>query len=115
MQLVFALTLFTSAPLLFVVQPLFAKMVLPLLGGTPAVWNTCMVFYQAALLAGYAYAHLATRWLGGRPRGPGPLFSLRGLQPGEYAGPAGLSGAPGALPAPQDPEPALDLRLWGPG
>jgi hypothetical protein len=43
-----------------------AKMVLPLLGGTPAVWNTCMVFFQAALLAGYAYAHAAPNWLGMR-------------------------------------------------
>jgi hypothetical protein len=53
-----------SAALLFLVQPMFAKMVLPMLGGTPAVWNTCMVFYQAMLLAGYLYAHLATRCLG---------------------------------------------------
>src|SRR4051812_16117978 len=43
-----------------------ARMVLPLLGGTPAVWNTCMVFFQAALLAGYAYAHAAPAWLGTR-------------------------------------------------
>jgi hypothetical protein len=49
--------LFVSATLLFLIQPMIAKMVLPLLGGTPAVWNTCMVFFQAALLAGYAYAH----------------------------------------------------------
>ena len=60
---VFSTTLFVSAFLLFSIQPMFAKMVLPLLGGTPAVWNTCIVFFQAALLAGYAYAHLATRWL----------------------------------------------------
>src|SRR5262249_27529603 len=53
----FAITLFVSATLLFLVQPMIAKMILPLLGGTPAVWNTCMVFFQAALLAGYAYAH----------------------------------------------------------
>jgi len=66
MQLLFALTLLVSASLLFFVQPMFAKMVLPRLGGTPAVWNTCMVFYQANLLAGYLYAHLATRWLGTR-------------------------------------------------
>jgi hypothetical protein len=52
--------------LLFLVQPMVAKMVLPLLGGTPAVWNTCMVFFQAALLAGYAYAHAAPAWLGVR-------------------------------------------------
>lgn len=66
MRLLFALTLFVSATLLFVVQPMFAKMVLPLLGGTPAVWNTCMVFYQAVLLIGYLYAHLSIRWLGAK-------------------------------------------------
>src|SRR5579871_3053495 len=66
LQLLFAMTLFVSATLLFLVQPMIAKMVLPLLGGTPAVWNTCMVFFQALLLAGYAYAHAATRWLGPR-------------------------------------------------
>ena len=60
----YALTLFVGAALLFVVQPMVGKMILPLLGGTPAVWNTCMVFFQAALLAGYAYAHATTRWLG---------------------------------------------------
>src|SRR5262249_34921516 len=49
-----------SAALLFCVQPMVAKMILPLLGGTPAVWNTCMVFFQLALLAGYLYAHALT-------------------------------------------------------
>ena len=62
----FTTTLFVSAFLLFLVQPMVAKMVLPLLGGSPMVWNTCMVFFQIALLAGYAYAHGATKWLGGR-------------------------------------------------
>jgi len=62
----FGATIFTSAALLFVVQPMFARVVLPLLGGAPAVWNTAMVFYQAALLAGYAYAHGSTAWLGVR-------------------------------------------------
>jgi len=62
----FTLTLFVSAFLLFLVQPMVAKMVLPLLGGSPMVWNTCMVFFQIALLAGYTYAHGATKWLGGR-------------------------------------------------
>lgn len=66
MLLLYTITLFVSATLLFVVQPMFAKMALPLLGGTPNVWNTCMVFYQAALLGGYLYAHLSTRWLGSR-------------------------------------------------
>src|SRR5687768_3536748 len=63
MVFLFAVTLFLSSSLLFVVQPMIAKMVLPLLGGTPAVWNTCMVFFQAMLLAGYLYAHASTRWL----------------------------------------------------
>jgi hypothetical protein len=62
----FSLTLLVSSALLFVVQPMFARMALPLLGGTPAVWNTCMVFFQAALLAGYAYAHTVQKWLGTR-------------------------------------------------
>jgi hypothetical protein len=66
LSLLFTLTLFLSAALLFLVQPLVARLVLPLLGGTPAVWNTCMVFFQAVLLAGYAYAHAAPRWLGPR-------------------------------------------------
>lgn len=55
---IFAVALFLSAFLIFVVQPMFAKMVLPLLGGAPAVWNTAMVFFQASLLGGYLYAHL---------------------------------------------------------
>ena len=63
---IYTLTMFVSAMLLFLVQPMFAKMVLPLLGGSPAVWNTAIVVYQVMLLAGYCYAHAATRWLGVR-------------------------------------------------
>jgi hypothetical protein len=66
MLLMFALTLFTSAFLLFLVQPMVGKLITPLLGGTPAVWNTCMVFFQALLLAGYAYSHATSTWLGAR-------------------------------------------------
>ncbi len=66
MPFLFAITIFVSAVLLFLVQPMIAKMILPLLGGTPAVWNTCMLFFQAVLLIGYSYAHLTTRWL--KPR-----------------------------------------------
>jgi hypothetical protein len=66
MLLMFAMTLFTSATLLFLVQPMVGKMITPLLGGTPAVWNTCMVFFQALLLAGYAYSHATTALLGAR-------------------------------------------------
>ncbi len=59
----FAGTLFVSASLMFVLQPLFGKLLLPLLGGSPAVWNTCMVFYQSILFLGYLYAHtISTRF-----------------------------------------------------
>ena len=66
MLILFGATIFVGAGLLFLIQPMFARMALPLLGGAPAVWNTAMVFYQAVLLAGYAYAHVTTRWLGAR-------------------------------------------------
>lgn len=56
----FVITLFISALLLFSVQPMFGKLLLPLLGGTPAVWNTCMVFYQTLLFLGYLYAHYSS-------------------------------------------------------
>ena len=58
---VFALALFSSAALIFVLQPLFARMVTPMLGGSPQVWNTSMAFFQAALLVGYLYAHVLQR------------------------------------------------------
>src|SRR6478752_1805564 len=58
---ILTLIVFANAFLLFSVEPMFSKMVLPLLGGTPSVWNTCLVFFQAALLAGYGYAHALTR------------------------------------------------------
>src|SRR3954451_14184413 len=63
---VFAAAIFLSAALLFAVQPMFTKMVLPRLGGTPAVWSVAMVFFQAVLLAGYAYAHALTKYLPGK-------------------------------------------------
>jgi len=55
--------MFVSALLLFLIQPIFAKEILPLLGGAPAVWNTCLVFYEVMLLLGYLYAFLVQRWL----------------------------------------------------
>jgi hypothetical protein len=66
MTILFAATLFLSALLLFWVQPLAGKMVLPLLGGAPAVWNTCLLFFQTTLLAGYAYVLASTRLLSAR-------------------------------------------------
>src|SRR5712672_4529817 len=63
---VYAAAIFLSAALLFAVQPMFTKMLLPRLGGAPSVWSVAMVFFQAALLAGYGYAHLLTRYAPGR-------------------------------------------------
>src|SRR5262249_56535937 len=63
---VYAAAIFLSAALLFAVQPMFTKMVLPRLGGTPSVWSVAMVFFQAVLLGGYAYAHALTRFLPGK-------------------------------------------------
>lgn len=60
LPVLFSVTLFLSAVLIFIVEPMVAKMILPLLGGTPAVWNTCMMFFQAVLLGGYAYAHVSS-------------------------------------------------------
>nr|NIL98597.1 hypothetical protein [Planctomycetales bacterium]NIM09795.1 hypothetical protein [Planctomycetales bacterium]NIN09264.1 hypothetical protein [Planctomycetales bacterium]NIN78367.1 hypothetical protein [Planctomycetales bacterium]NIO35543.1 hypothetical protein [Planctomycetales bacterium] len=67
----FALTIFLGAFLLFQIQPLISKAILPWYGGTPNVWTTCMLFFQSLLFAGYAYAHYTTRWL--PPRGQGIL------------------------------------------
>src|SRR5262245_22841791 len=58
MMWVFTATTFLSALLLFAIQPMFAKMVLPVLGGSPSVWSVSVFFFQGALLAGYCYAHL---------------------------------------------------------
>jgi len=63
---VYAAAIFLSAALLFAVQPMFTKMVLPRLGGSPSVWSVAMVFFQAVLLAGYAYAHALTTYLPGK-------------------------------------------------
>jgi hypothetical protein len=65
-RVLYAVALFVSAMLLFLIQPMIAKMILPLLGGTPAVWNTCLVFFQATLLAGYLYAHGSARFFAPR-------------------------------------------------
>ncbi len=65
-MLVYACTIFLSAFLLFEVQPMIGKIILPWFGGAAAVWSTCLLFFQAALLAGYLYAHCSTRYL--KPR-----------------------------------------------
>ena len=66
LMLVYAVTIFLSAFLLFEVQPMIGKIILPWFGGAAAVWSTCLLFFQAALLAGYLYAHCSTRYL--KPR-----------------------------------------------
>lgn len=94
-------TLFLSAALLFCVQPMFAKMVLPLLGGAPGVWNTAMMFFQGALLAGYGYAHFAASRVPAQRQPPlhlalliaGGLFLPIGVA-------AGWTPPPGAWPIP---------------
>src|SRR5881394_3284309 len=63
----YALTIFTSAFLLFQVQPLISKFILPWFGGSPAVWTAAMLFFQVALFGGYLYAHLTSTYLS--PRG----------------------------------------------
>ena len=63
LSVLYSATLFLAAALLFLVEPFFAKLVLPRFGGAPAVWNTCMVFFQASLLLGYLYSHAATTFL----------------------------------------------------
>jgi SAM-dependent methyltransferase len=65
-MILFAATVFTSAFLLFLVQPIIAKQILPWFGGTAAVWTTCMVFFQLVLLAGYAYSDAVSRKLAPR-------------------------------------------------
>ena len=65
----FTVATLVSAFLVFQVQPVISKTVLPWFGGSPAVWTTCMLFFQLLLFAGYAYAHLITRWLTPRVQG----------------------------------------------
>ena len=83
MPILFSTTLLVSAFLLFCIEPMVAKMLLPLLGGVPAVWNTCLVFFQGALLLGYVFALGTLRLLGPRRQAllqivvvGGPLLAL---------------------------------------
>jgi hypothetical protein len=101
----YAATLFVGSSLLFVVQPMVGKMILPLLGGTPAVWNTCLVFFQAVLLGGYAYAHASTAWLGARRQ---TILHLAVLLLPLVVLPLGID--PGRLRAGEGP-PVLDVLL----
>src|ERR1700674_6035601 len=64
--MIYAATIFLSSFLLFLVQPLIARLILPWFGGSAAVWTTCMLFFQVLLLGGYAYAHALNAKLHGR-------------------------------------------------
>ncbi len=99
---VFAATLFVSALLLFAVQPMFTKMVLPKLGGAPAIWSVAMVFFQAALLLGYAYAHWLSKYLSPRR---GALVHLAVLGLAALSLPLGIAGGFGTPPS-------QHIELW---
>jgi hypothetical protein len=98
----FAGTLFLSALLLFLVQPMFTKLVLPRLGGAPTVWSVALVFFQAALLAGYTYAHLVIRRF---PPGVGALVHLGVLAAAALTFPIGISDVLGSPPQ-------SNIALW---
>src|SRR5918997_1633167 len=101
----FAATLFVSAALLFWVEPLVAKMLLPLLGGAPSVWNTCLLFFQTLLLAGYAYALFASRLL---TLGQQAVAQIALLAVAALALPVAIS-ASAAATVPREGDPALWL------
>jgi SAM-dependent methyltransferase len=69
-MVLYALTIFASAFLLFALQPIIAKLILPWFGGSAAVWATCILFFQAVLLLGYLYAHCSVRYLRSRLQMP---------------------------------------------
>ena len=93
---------FLGAALLFLIQPMLAKLVLPSFGGSPMVWNTCALFFQVLLLAGYLYVHLSTRRLGPR-RQPWAHLALL-LVP--------LLALPVALPGDTAPDAGSEPALW---
>ncbi|MEO1544219.1 MAG: fused MFS/spermidine synthase [Pseudomonadota bacterium] len=100
--IVFAGTLLVSASLLFSVQPVFAKMVLPHLGGSPSVWAVAMCFFQATLLAGYCYAHALNRFA------PWPYAPLIHLVVCVIA----VSALPFGLPVWADEPPTGNFYMW---
>jgi hypothetical protein len=91
----FAATLSVSAFLLFSIEPMFTKMVLPLLGGAPTVWSIALVFFQATLLGGYTYAHLIVRRV---PLGVGALIHLGTLAAAAAMLPIALASGLGTPP-----------------
>src|SRR6218665_1902980 len=109
-MLPYAATLFLSAFLLFGVQPLAGKYSLPWFGGTSAVWTTCMLFFQAMLLGGYAYSYATTRWLTPKRQARVHL-GLLGLTVAVLLGRAVLLGSPVA-PGPEWRPAADGISTW---
>src|SRR5438477_1326036 len=103
-MLFYALTISLSAFLLFQIQPIIAKMILPWFGGSSAVWSTCMLFFQAMLLIGYLYAH----WLQGRPAARQGLIHIGVLAVSLIALP--IAADPSWKPSPSDNP---SLRILG--
>src|ERR671932_16769 len=100
----YSIILFVGAALLFLIEPMFAKFVLPSFGGTPAVWTSSVMFFQATLLASYLYVHATTSWLGARRQAvlhlavvllPLGMFAL--------AGPIDVPAEEWALPTDENP------------
>jgi len=98
----FGVASFLGAALLFLIEPMLAKLVLPSYGGSPMVWNTCTLFFQVLLLAGYGYVHVSTRRLGPR-RQPWVHLVLLGLP---------LLLLPVGLPSDAAPPPDADPAWW---
>src|SRR5918997_6679848 len=104
LMLLFSATIFISAALLFLVEPMFAKFVLPSFGGTPAVWTGSMMFFQATLLVGYLYVHATTTWLGARRQAILHLVVvLLPLSMFIFAGPVDVPGEEWAPPTNSNP------------
>ncbi len=103
MRFLFLSAAFLGAFLLFCVQPMIARMALPQFGGAPAVWNTCLVFFQAMLMAGYATAHAAARWLTPRRHAMAQVALLA----------LPVAGLPFAIPAGTTPVLSPAARLLG--
>lgn len=98
----FAIAIFLSAFLLFQVQPLIARYILPWYGGSPAVWTTCLLFFQVGLLGGYAYAHALVSFLREKPKWQVGIhltllvlaFLLLPITPDDSLKPSGHAGSP---------------------
>jgi hypothetical protein len=103
LRALFTLTIFLGSALLFLVQPMIAKMILPTFGGSPQVWNASMVFFQATLLLGYTYAHFTFSKMGTKKQ---PLLHLVLLAAGLFTLPFAL---PGGFAPRSDFEPALQV------